>query len=73
MTTKGEPTEEVIALAVEIVDGWYQDRRVDWEDVWERLDGAEMEDGTKLDLGDDLLSPYLGALRREVQRIRREG
>lgn len=63
-------TDEVVRLAVDIVDGWYQEGRIDWEDVWDRLDGSELSDGTKLDLGNDLDSSELKELKRKVRKIR---
>lgn len=68
-----EVTDEVKQMAYDIVDGWYQDGRIDWEDVWDRLDGSKLSDGTELDLGNDLTSPELQQLKRAVQKMRREG
>jgi hypothetical protein len=65
-------TDEVVGLAYDIVEGWYPEGSIDWEDVWDRLDGSELEDGTTLDLGTDLLSPELKQLKRDVQKRRRE-
>lgn len=68
-----EVTDEVKQMAYDIVDGWYQEGRIDWEDVWDRLDGSKLADGTELDLGNDLTSPELQQLKRAVQKMRREG
>lgn len=63
-------TDEMIGLVRDVVDGWYQDSPIDWEDVWDRVDGAELADGTRLDLGSDMLTPALRRLRREARRPR---
>lgn len=65
--TAEDVTEEMIQMARNVVDGWYEGRRVDWDDVWSRLDGSSMEDGTQLDLPQDLLSPVFAVLRREAK------
>lgn len=65
-------TDELIEACADIVDGWYQDRRVNWEDVWDRLDGREMNDGRILDLGDSLVSPALLALQRKTRKFLNE-
>lgn len=64
-------TDEIVQAAQEIVDGWYPKGRIDWEDVWDRLDGASLEDGTVLDLGDNLLSPALVYIKKEIQHARK--
>jgi hypothetical protein len=64
-------TDEIVMYAVDIVDGWYSEGRVDWPDVWDRLDGSELDSGDVLDLGEDLLSPGLVALKNAVKRVRR--
>lgn len=67
----GDVTQEMIDATIDIVEGWYNDTRVDWEDVWDRLDGSTLSDGTKLELPEDLLSPVFAKLRREVRKSQR--
>lgn len=64
-------TEELVHLVWDVVDGWYQEGRIDWGDVWDRVDGSELADGTRLDLGNDLNTPALAALKRAIQKRRR--
>lgn len=64
-------TEEMVDEAWEIVDGWFQDAKIDWERVWDRLDGMELKDGTYLDLGTDLGSPALRKIQAEIRKIRK--
>ena len=67
-------TDEIVQHAVDIVDRWYTSKRVDWSDVWNRLDGIKLGNGLNLDLdlGDNLVSPGLKKLRDAVVRARRE-
>jgi hypothetical protein len=56
----------------EIVDGWYQDTRIDWEGVWDRLDGIQLNDGRVLDIR-VVTSPVQVALKNRVIRRRWQG
>lgn len=50
------------------VDGWYPaGTRLDWDDVYDRVEKL-----ADVDLGDDLLSPLVLAVRKEVLRLRRQ-
>jgi hypothetical protein len=50
-----------------ILDGWYTDRRVDFVDLFDRL-----EQGDDYDLGDSLLSPAVGRIKGIVREWRKE-
>ena len=66
-------TEEILGLAREASDeGWFPDGRVEWEAVWDRIDGARLSDGSTLDLGSDLDSPALRKIQRVLRAERRE-
>lgn len=66
-------TPELVDMTVSIVDGWYADGRIDWEDVYDRLErGAGLADGRRIDLGEDLASPALKTLQRRVRAARRD-
>jgi hypothetical protein len=54
-------TQELLDAAVEIRNGWYSTGRIDWPDVWDRLE----EQG--FDMGDDLLSSQLEQIKRYVR------
>jgi hypothetical protein len=62
-------TEEDLAAAVEVMEGWYPEGSIDWEDFWDRLEHAIGD----VDLGTDLLSPALQHIRRHVLKVRRTG
>ena len=68
VVTAESVTDEIVDIVCEIVDGWYQDSRIDWEDVIDRADNTELEDGTRIDFGGSMLSPAI----RKVQRLVRE-
>lgn len=70
--TADDVTEELVQQAVDVVDGWYAERRIDWEDVYDRLEKHTLEDGRGIDLGGDLGSPALVALKRRVREARKE-
>lgn len=59
-------TDEIQSLVTEIVRGWYPEGCVDWEDVWDRADGSRLDDGTRLDLGIESMSPGMKALKKKA-------
>jgi hypothetical protein len=58
-----EPLRETIES---IVDGWYPEGRIDWEDFLDRLEAQ-----TDTDLGDDLLSPTIKAIKAHAREYRK--
>jgi hypothetical protein len=64
-------TEEILKFFYDVVDGWYQTGRIDWEDLLDRVDGAELEDGTILDLGNSMVSPAIVKIKKCVRDYRR--
>lgn len=68
-----DATEEIIGLVMDIVDGFYQDQKIEWDDVWDRVDGAELADGTVLDVGENLAASALLKIQREVRKLRKAG
>jgi hypothetical protein len=65
-------TDELVQQALGIVEGWYDEGPIDWEDVWDRLERRVLDDGRGIDLGEDLGSPALKALQRRVRAARKE-
>ncbi len=69
-------TEEILQFAYDVVDGWYQGTSrmtiSDWEDLLDRIDGLELEDGTILDLGKNMLSPAIKKIKAHVRDYRRQ-
>jgi hypothetical protein len=69
-------TEEIIEEVMDIIDGWYDggDRKLDWEDIWDnRLDGAYLKDGSRVDLGGEYDSPAMRKIQRECRKIIKYG
>lgn len=74
ITAAEDVTDEVMDAARSVVDGWYAaDDRIDWEDVWERLDGTELDNGTKIDMGNSLISPAIDLIKKRIRAERRAG
>lgn len=65
-------TEEIVQAAFDIVEGWYNEGRIDWDNVWDRMEGSVLEDGTELDMGTDIDSPAMRRIKREVNKRRKE-
>jgi hypothetical protein len=61
-------TEEIVTVATDVVDGWYPEGRIDWEDLLERIDGTELADGSRLDMGESMMSEAITRLKREVRK-----
>lgn len=71
-TAADELSQEIIDAAYDIGEGWYADTRIDWDDLLYRLERQGIERGGKeLDLGDDMQSPFIVKLKREVNKLRR--
>lgn len=65
--------DEILRLVFDIVDGWYPDGPIDWEDLLDRVDRAELSDGSIVDLGDSMISPAIKKIKREVRKYRSQG
>lgn len=70
--------EAVLAAAEDVADGWYADTPIDWEDVWDRLDGSLVwNEGPRakwaLSMGSTLDSPAQRKIQREIRKRRRDG
>jgi hypothetical protein len=70
--TAEDVTDDLVQRAVDIVDGWYDEGRIDWENVYDRLEKQTLDDGRGIDLGEDLGSPALVALKRRVRAARKD-
>lgn len=73
LTDAESVTDEIVDMVREITDGWYQDTRIDWENVWDRLDGSELEDGSIVDSGTDLGAPALVKIKKIIRAERKAG
>lgn len=72
LVTAAQVTEEIFEATCEIVQGWYGSKgRIDWEDVWYRLEDMTLSDGTTPDLGESMVSAALAELKKRVRVERR--
>ncbi|MFJ4902921.1 hypothetical protein [Streptomyces sp. NPDC088727] len=66
-------TEEMVEIVSDIVNGWYAEGRIDWDDVWDRAEDSVLADGSRLDLSTpDLSLPPFKKLKREALKRRAE-
>lgn len=71
VTAAEDVTEEILNAAESIFDGWYADEpRIDWEDFLDRLEGIPLDNGTRLDLGRDMMSPAIKAIQKHIRAYR---
>lgn len=63
-------TQEMIDLVCSVVNAHYLEGRIDWPDVWDRIDGTVLNDGTTLDMGDELDTPAIKALKKVGRKSR---
>lgn len=70
VTDEDQVTEEILKIAEGVIDGWYSTGPIDWDDVWDRIDGAPLDDGTKLNIGNDLSSPVIMKLEAHIKNYR---
>jgi DNA-binding PadR family transcriptional regulator len=66
-------TEEILEQVKGIVEGWYDDMSIDWEDVWDRMEKRVLNDGRGIDMGEDLGSPAIKKIKREIWKWRAQG
>ncbi|MFE9525154.1 hypothetical protein [Streptomyces sp. NPDC006631] len=71
--TAEDVTEEVLEIVRGIVEGWYDEGRIDWEDVWDRMERSVLDDGRGIDMGQDLGSPAILKIKREIRKWRAQG
>jgi hypothetical protein len=71
--TAEDVTDEALEMVQGIVEGWYNEGRIDWEDVWDRMDKKVLDDGRGIDMGSDLGSPAIRKIKREIRKWRALG
>lgn len=71
--TVEDVTPEIIEIVQGIVEGWYDEGRIDWEDVWDRVERQQLDDGRGIDMGTDLSSPPIKKIRKEILAWRNSG
>ena len=72
VTDAAHVTDEILTLVREICDGWYLDKPIDWEDVWERVEKTPYPTfGSYVDLGPEVNTPAMRAIQRAIRAERR--
>lgn len=66
-------TDEVLEIGKDIVEGWYDEGQIDWENVWDRVEKAQLDDGRGIDMGEDLGSAAIRKIKKEIRAWRRLG
>lgn len=74
VTEKSDVTEEILDAAVEIYRGHHTNdgKNIRWGDLLDRLDGALLDNGQRLDLGNSLVSPAIKRIKAHVSAYRRD-
>jgi len=68
--TAADLTEEMLAALRDSLEWQDNAPRVDWDEVWDRLDGTRLVDGTRLSLPTDTSSPVYRRLTSEGRKWR---
>jgi hypothetical protein len=71
--TAEDVTDEVLEIVRGIVEGWYDEGRIDWEDVWDRMEKSVLDDGRGIDMGSDLGTPAIRKIKSEIRKWRALG
>lgn len=71
--TSEDVTPEVIEIVHGLVDGWFDTGPIDTGDLTDRLERHRLEDGSQIDLGDDITSPAIRKIMREARRYQKLG
>lgn len=66
-------TDEVLEIVKGIIEGWYDEGRTDWENVWDRVEKVPLDDGRGIDMGEDLDSPAIRRIKKEIRAWRNAG
>lgn len=72
ITRAEDVTPEILTAAELIFDGWFADStdRINWFEFLDRLDGIELSDGSRLDIGNDILSPAIILIKTHIRKYR---
>lgn len=65
MTGRIELGEEIKSAIESVVDGWYSEGRIDWQDFLDRV-----EKYSDIDLGQDMDSPLIRAIKKYTREYR---
>jgi hypothetical protein len=63
-----ENMDAIVEMVIDVLDGWYEGKQIDWEDVLDRIDGNELPDGATLDIR-ATYCPAWKTLKRHVHKM----
>ena len=72
LTLASDVDEEILDLAKNLYEGFYEGKKIDWDDFLDRMDGATLENGDVVDLGDSMLSPAVIKLKTYVRQLEKQ-
>lgn len=61
-------TSEVMAIA-EYATEFFEDR-IEWDDVWDRMDGSTLADGSVIDMGGSCNTAAMRTIKRRINAAR---
>lgn len=70
--TVADITDEVREIVQSTVEGWYPSGRIEWNDLWDRIESVPLDDGTKPSLPGDLSSPVFKELKKIAKEAQAE-
>jgi hypothetical protein len=66
-------TDTILEFAVETADLYFPEGKIEWEDVWDRMEGnLILANGSTLSMGNELDTPAMLKIKRYVNKVRRE-
>lgn len=72
LTLAGDVDEEILDLAKMVYEGFYDGKKIDWDDFLDRMDGSTLANGDVLDLGDSMLSPAVIKIKTHVRQLEKQ-
>jgi hypothetical protein len=69
---EADVTDEIVEMAWSYVEGWYLDKPIDWEDVFERMERSTLADGRTPDLGPQVDTPAMRLIKKRVRAMKAE-
>ncbi|MER7166776.1 hypothetical protein ABT336_12030 [Micromonospora sp. NPDC000207] len=74
VTAADQVTDEILEAAQDINNGWWANKsRIDWTEFLDRLEGTTLSDGTRLGLGNSMVSPAIRRIKKHIADYRKLG
>lgn len=72
VTLAADVDDEILAIATLVYEGFYEGKRIDWDDFLDRMDGRTLDNGDVLDLGESMLSPAVIKIKTHIRQLERQ-